>query len=96
MSTYFPKMAAVKLFENKKIRSVWDTVEEKWYFSIVDAVAILTDNLDAKDYWYRMKKREKLSGVELSTICRLLKMESNDGNFSPPLQRKKPLLTIGF
>lgn len=42
-------------------------------------VAILTDSPDPKDYWYRMKKREKLSGIELSTICRQLKMESTDG-----------------
>ena len=64
-------MTNLKLFENKQIRSDWN--EEEWYFVVVDIVAILTDSLDPKDYWYRMKKREKVSGFELSTICRQLK-----------------------
>ncbi len=64
-------MTNLKLFENKQIRS--DRNEEEWYFVVVDIVAILTDSLDPKDYWYRMKKREKVSGFELSTICRQLK-----------------------
>ncbi len=72
-------MSAIKLFESKKIRSVWDALEEKWYFSIVDVVGTLTDSPDPKDYWYRIKKREKVSGFELSTICRQLKLESADG-----------------
>jgi len=72
-------MSNVKLFEEKKVRSHWDAAEELWYFSVVDVVEILTDSPDPKDYWYRMKKREKLSGVELSTICRQLKLESADG-----------------
>jgi hypothetical protein len=72
-------MANIKLFENRQVRSFWDEKEEKWYFSVVDVVLILTDSPDPKDYWYRMKKREKLSGVELSTICRQLKLESADG-----------------
>ena len=71
--------SAIKLFESKKIRSVWDVLEEKWYFSVVDVVAALTDSSDPKDYWYRIKKREKVSGIELSTICRQLKLESADG-----------------
>ncbi len=72
-------MSAIKLFESKKIRSAWDALEEKWYFSIVDVVGALTDSPDPKDYWYRIKKREKVSGFELSTICRQLKLESADG-----------------
>jgi hypothetical protein len=72
-------MSAIKLFESKKIRSVWDALEEKWYFSVVDVVGALTDSSDPKDYWYRIKKREKVSGIELSTICRQLKLESADG-----------------
>lgn len=72
-------MSAIKLFESKKIRSVWDALEEKWYFSIVDVVGALTDSPDPKDYWYRIKKREKVSGFQLSTICRQLKLESADG-----------------
>jgi len=72
-------MSDIKLFENRQVRSVWNKAEEKWYFSVVDVVLILTDSPDPKDYWYRIKKREKLSGVELSTICRQLKLESSDG-----------------
>ncbi len=72
-------MNNIKLFEQKKVRSHWDETEQQWYFSVVDVVKILTDSPDPKDYWYRIKKREKLSGVELSTICRQLKMVSSDG-----------------
>ena len=72
-------MSNIKLFESKKVRSEWSEKEEKWYFSVIDVIAILTDTPDSKDYWYRMKKREKISGVELSTICRQLKLESADG-----------------
>ena len=72
-------MSNIQLFQNSQIRSIWDEKELKWYFSVIDVVAVLTDSPDSKDYWYRMKKREKLSGVELSTICRQLKLESSDG-----------------
>jgi hypothetical protein len=46
---------------------------------VIDVVEALTDSADPKDYWYRIKKREKISGIELSTICRQLKLESSDG-----------------
>jgi hypothetical protein len=72
-------MSNIKLFEEKKVRSDWNENEEQWYFSVIDVIQVLTDSLDPKDYWYRMKKREKLSGIELSTICRQLKMEATDG-----------------
>jgi DNA-damage-inducible protein D len=72
-------MSNIKLFESKKVRSVWNEEEQKWYFSVIDAVGALTDSDDPKDYWYRMKKREKISGIQLSTICRQLKLESSDG-----------------
>jgi hypothetical protein len=72
-------MSNIKLFESKKIRSIWNAEEELWYFAVVDVIEVLTDSPDSKDYWYRMKKREKLSGFELSTICRQLKIESSDG-----------------
>jgi tetratricopeptide (TPR) repeat protein len=72
-------MNNIKLFEDKNVRSVWNEEEQKWYFSVVDVVGILTNSTDSKDYWYRIKKREKLSGFELSTICRQLKIESSDG-----------------
>jgi DNA-damage-inducible protein D len=66
-------MSNIQLFQNKQIRSIWDDKEQKWYFSVIDMVATLTDSPDPKDYWYRMKKREKFSGIELSTICRQLR-----------------------
>ncbi len=72
-------MNNIKLFENRKVRSYWDEKEEQWYFSVIDVVGILSESPDPKDYWYRIKKREKLSGIELSTICRQLKLESADG-----------------
>lgn len=72
-------MSNIKLFESKRIRSVWNEEEQKWYFSVVDLIEALTDSDDPKDYWYRMKKREKVSEVELSTFCRQLKLESVDG-----------------
>jgi hypothetical protein len=63
-------MSNIKLFESKKIRSIWNAEEELWYFAVVDVIAVLTDSPDSKDYWYRIKKREKLSGFDLSTNCR--------------------------
>lgn len=73
------KETAIKLFESKKIRSFWDEIEQQWYFSIVDVVEVLSESSDPRDYWYRMKKREKFSGIELSTNCRQLKIEATDG-----------------
>ena len=72
-------MSNIKLFEDKKVRSLWNESEDEWYFSVVDVIQVLTDSSIPKDYWYRMKKREKLSGFELSTICRQLKIEATDG-----------------
>ncbi|TRX04536.1 hypothetical protein [Flavobacterium gawalongense] len=65
-------MSQIKLFESKQIRSQWDEKEQEWFFVVVDVVSVLTDSSDPKDYWYRMKKREKISGYELSTVCRQL------------------------
>ena len=70
----------IQIFESKKIRSVWDNEKEEWYFSVVDVVGALTDSVNARDYWYKMKKRmtdEEKS--ELSTICRQLKLKAPDG-----------------
>lgn len=70
----------IQIFEDKKIRSVWDNEKEEWYFSVVDVVGALTDSVNARDYWYKMKKRmtdEEKS--ELSTICRQLKLKAPDG-----------------
>ena len=65
------------VFQDKKIRRIWHN--DEWYFSVIDVVAILTESKDAKDYWYRLKKRESEHGVELSINCRQLKLPSSDG-----------------
>ncbi len=70
---------ALVVFQDRKIRRVWHNNE--WCFSVIDVVEALTDSTDAKDYWYRLKKRERESGVELSTFCRQLKLPSADGKY---------------
>ena len=65
------------IFENKKIRRTW--YEGDWWFSVVDVVGVLTESVDAKDYWYRLKIREIEYGVQLSTKCRQLKLKAPDG-----------------
>ena len=72
----------VQLFENKRIRTAWDEEKEEWYFSIVDVVAVLTDQPDqrhAAKYWSVLKTRLKKEGSELTTNCSQLKMRSADG-----------------
>ncbi|MDP7179693.1 MAG: Bro-N domain-containing protein [Candidatus Woesearchaeota archaeon] len=69
---------ALVVFQGKNIRRIY--YNEQWYFSVVDIVEALTDSVDAKDYWYRLKKREfESSETELSTFCRQLKLLSADG-----------------
>lgn len=76
------KNQQIKLFEDSKIRSVWDEEEQQWYFSVVDVVAVLTESVNPRDYWFKMKKRvHSEDGIELSTICRQLKMQSSDGKY---------------
>lgn len=73
-------MSGIKLFESKKVRSHWDEENEIWYFSIIDVVEILTDSKNPRDYWFKMKIRVKSEdGLELSTICRQLKLKATDG-----------------
>lgn len=72
---------AIKLFEQKQVRSLWNEDEEKWYFSIVDVVGILSDSPNPNNYWKVMKHRLKKEGSELVTICNQLKMQSPDGKF---------------
>lgn len=69
----------IQIFEEKKVRTVWDDAEEKWYFSIVDAVAVLTDSVDPTAYWRKLKQRLKAEGNETVTICHGLKMKAPDG-----------------
>lgn len=73
---------SVKLFEAKKVRTVWDDEQEKWYFSVVDVVGVLTDQQDtehSRNYWKVLKHRLKKEGGELVTNCNQLKMLASDG-----------------
>ena len=67
------------LFEGKEIRSVWDSEEEEYFFSVVDVIGALTDSLEPRKYWSVMKNRLKKEGSELTTICSQLKMIAPDG-----------------
>ena len=76
------KKEAIKLFEERKVRTIWDDTHEKWYFSIVDVVAILADSKDlltARKYWNKLKERLKKEGNETVSNCHQLKLEAADG-----------------
>ncbi len=75
------KETSIKLFEQKQIRSVWKDDEEKWYFSIIDVVTILTESPNPRKYWSVLKTRLKKEGSQLATNCSQLKMLSSDGKF---------------
>ncbi|MEZ5423910.1 MAG: Bro-N domain-containing protein [Pyrinomonadaceae bacterium] len=73
------KSDAIKLFQGARVRTAWDEEKEKWYFSIVDAVAVLTDSVDPNAYWRKLKERLKKEGNETVTKCHGLKMLAADG-----------------
>jgi len=73
------KETAIKLFEQKQVRSIWNDEEEKWYFSIVDIVGILSESIDQQAYWRKLKQRLKEEGNETVTNCHALKMLAADG-----------------
>jgi BRO family, N-terminal domain len=75
------KEAAIKIFEDKKVRTIWDAEQEKWYISIVDVVGILTNSPNPNNYWKVLKNRLKKEGSQLVTNCNQLKMQSADGKF---------------
>ena len=71
---------SIKLFEEKQVRTHWDEKEQQWYFSIIDVIEVLTNSSNPRDYWFKMKLRVKTEdGLELSTICRQLKLKATDG-----------------
>ena len=73
---------AIKLFEEKRVRTAWDDEQEKWYFSIVDVVDVLTNSkeaLTARKYWNKLKQRLKEEGNETVTNCHQLKLRAMDG-----------------
>ncbi|GHU96723.1 phage antirepressor [Clostridia bacterium] len=69
----------IVLFEEKHVRRVWDETAQKWYFSIVDVCAVLTDSVDARKYWNKLKQRLVEEGNETVTNCHQLKMQAADG-----------------
>lgn len=75
------KEQTLKLFENTRIRTHWDAEQEKWYFSVVDVVGVLTDSLKPNNYWKVLKHRLAKEGSELVTKCNQLKMKSSDGKY---------------
>lgn len=72
-------MNDIKLFENRQVRSLWDAKQEKWYISIIDVVAILTESVAPNSYWRKLKQRLKEEGNETVTNCHGLKMLAPDG-----------------
>jgi len=75
------KESAIKLFQDQQVRVQWDGEQEKWFFSIVDIIRILTESPNPRKYWSVLKTRLKKEGSELTTNCSQLKMKSADGKF---------------
>ena len=73
------KKEVIKIFEEKKVRTVWDDVEEKWYFSIVDVCGVLTESPNPRNYWKVLKHRLVKEGNETVTNCNQLKLRAEDG-----------------
>jgi len=72
---------AIRLFQDHRVRVLWDDKQEKWYFSIVDIIAILTESPNPRKYWSVLKTRLSKEGSELTTNCSQLKMQSSAGKF---------------
>lgn len=70
---------AIQQFENKRVRVVWNDEEEKYYFSVVDIVQVLTESADGRKYWNKLKQRLKEEGSESVTNCHQLKLPAADG-----------------
>lgn len=75
------KVNAIQLFENKKVRTIWDAEQEKWFISIIDVIQVLTNSPNPRKYWSVLKLRLKKEGSQLATNCSQLKMQSSDGKF---------------
>ena len=73
------KQNEIKIFEEKQVRTLWDEEKEKWYISIIDVIAVLTESIDANAYWRKLKQRLKEEGNETVTNCHGLKMLAADG-----------------
>ena len=73
------KKEAIQLFEEKKVRTVWDDEQEKWYFSIADVCGVLTDSPNPRNYWKVLKHRLIKEGNQTVTNCNQLKLRADDG-----------------
>ncbi|MDD6921745.1 MAG: Bro-N domain-containing protein, partial [Bacteroidales bacterium] len=73
------KKQAIQLFQERKVRTAWDEQEEKWYFSIVDVCAVLTDSPNPRNYWKVLKRRLLKEGNQTVTNCNQLKLRAEDG-----------------
>lgn len=73
------KKQAIQLFEERKVRTIWDDEHEKWYFSIVDVVAVLTESANPQAYWRKLKQRLIEEGNQTVTNCHAFKMKAADG-----------------
>ena len=73
------KNDSIKVFNEKQIRSQWDEIQEKWFFSIVDVVGVLSESIEPLAYWRKLKQRLKAEGNETVTNCHGLKMIAADG-----------------
>ena len=82
----------IRLFEEQKVRTVWNAEEEEWYFSVVDVVAVLTESPNPRKYWSVLKTRLKSEGSQLTTNCSQLKMPAADGKMYKMVEisQKKP------
>ncbi len=76
---FMTKKQALQLFEQKKVRTIWDEEQEKWYFAIVDVVAVLTESVDPQSYWRKLKQRLKEEGNQTVTDCHAFKLQAADG-----------------
>ena len=70
---------SIKIFEEQKVRTVWDENEEKWYISVVDVISVLTESINPPAYWRKLKQRLKAEGNETVTNCHALRMKASDG-----------------
>ena len=69
----------IQIFEDKRIRAAWNEETEEWYFSVADVVSVLTESVDGRKYWNKLKQRLKEEGNETVTNCHQLKMVAADG-----------------
>ncbi|MFA6256615.1 MAG: hypothetical protein WC606_05595 [Candidatus Absconditabacterales bacterium] len=72
---------AIAIFEEKKVRKIWDSLREKRFFSVIDVVGVLSESIDPRTYWKVLKSRLKAEGSEVVTKCNQLKMMSSDGKY---------------